>query len=371
MADRSDGDARLASGQAWIDFCEELKGAGADLLRDAAPKSDVDLAEGHRYLTRMLRSAFELIMEGGNPASPVLFRSLHETLKIGWDNPDNVHWNANLSGAYDYRIYGTRGDAHYMSFGVYAGSFGRGGRRTVAYVSADDLDVADDGSFEVVLSGREHEGNWIHIDPDASTLMIRQTFWDKPNEREAKLDIERIHAENPPLPLDPGFVASAFRRTTRYLRGTNKLFFDMSDMWKEKPNTFFPSDPVVAAQTQGIPGMYYASGWWQCAPDAALVLDVVPPKCRYWGFVLSNYWGESFEYRHRTVHNNKKTASYRPDGSVRWVIAHEDPELPNANWLDTGGHDAGIWTIRWLEAETHPHPDIRVMKLDEARALTG
>ena len=48
----------LRSGAAWEAFCDGLKEAGRDLMRETAPKSPVDVAEGHRFLTRMLRSAW-------------------------------------------------------------------------------------------------------------------------------------------------------------------------------------------------------------------------------------------------------------------------------------------------------------------------
>ena len=88
----------------------------------------------------------------------------------------------------------------------------------------------------------------MRIDPDTTTLMVRETFWDKLNEEQATLKIECLDREGPPPPLDPHFVVNALRRTIRYVRGSNKMFFDMSDMWREKPNTFWESDPVVAAQ---------------------------------------------------------------------------------------------------------------------------
>ena len=198
----------LASGQAWIDFCEELKGAVAELLRETAPKAGYDLAEGHRFLTRMLRSAFELVVEAGDASRPWFFKSLHETMKIGWDNPDNVHTNAYLNGNHEYRVWGQRGEAHTMSFGFYAGSFGGGGRRTVRYVDVDDLEIAPDGRFEVIVSGVEHPGNWIEIDPDTTTLMVRETFWDKSVERHADLQIECLGQGDVPT-LDPDFVVNA------------------------------------------------------------------------------------------------------------------------------------------------------------------
>jgi len=364
------GDAlqALRSGQAWAAFCEELKEAGADLLRPSAPDSAVDTAEGFRFLTRMVRCAFEHIMECGDAAAPAFFHVFNETMKSGWDNPDNIHSNAYINGAFDYRIAGTRGDAHYMAIGVYGGSLGRGGgRRTVAYVDVDTLATTADGTFEVTLSQREHPGNWIRLDADATTVMIRETFWDRRRETPARLRIERL--DGTPAPLDPAFVAGALRRALRFVRGSNKTFFDIADQWRPRPNAFFASDPQQAGATIGIPNMHYASGWWELPDGHAIVLDVTPPACRYWSMTLGNYWGESLDYRYWRIHLNQKSARYRTDGSVRVILAQSDPGLPDANWLATASHGAGVWTLRWLEATAHPLPSVRVVSLSDLRCL--
>jgi len=357
--------AALSQGDAWREFCAELAEAGEDLLRPGAPDGDIDLAEAHRYLARMVRAGFEQIVEAGDPAMPAFFESLHPTLKSGWDNPDNVHTNAYIRGDHDYRVRATRGEAHYMTFAVYGGSLGReGGRRTVAYVDVDSLEIRSDGRFEVVLSPRKHSGNWIETAPDATTLMVRQTFWDKPRQTHASLSIERIGPDGtkaPPAPLDPLFVVNALRRTLRFVRGTNRVFFDTADPWLARPNTFFPGDSEQARSTLGIPNMHYASGWWELGPDEAIVMDLEPPRCRYWGLALCNYWGESLDYRHWQISTNARRARVRDDGSVRVVVAHRDPELQDVSWLDAAGHGAGVWNLRWLEADSHPLPVPRVV----------
>jgi len=88
-------------------------------------------------------------------------------------------------------------------------------------------------------------------------------------------------------------------------------------------------DPKLeqAASTLGIPDQLYNSGWWEVAEDEALVLDLRPPDCRYWSLSLCDYWGASFDYRYWNIHVNDRTACYRPDGSVRIVIAHRNPGL--------------------------------------------
>ena len=80
--------------------------------------------------------------------------------------------------------------------------------------------------------------------------------------------------------------------------------------------------------------------------------------------VLAFRWLESLDYRYYTIHTNKHLATYRPDGSVRIVVAHEDPGVPN--WLDTEGRDNGIVYWRFLMPEGEMAPmQTRVVKLSE------
>ena len=44
-------------------------------------------AEGYRYLSRLLRAGLEAFLEFADPRAPVLRRMVHETVKMGSDNP--------------------------------------------------------------------------------------------------------------------------------------------------------------------------------------------------------------------------------------------------------------------------------------------
>ena len=57
---------------AWESFCEELKGAGGVLAREATPADEQNLAEGVRFLMRMLRAGFENAFEYADPEHPLL-----------------------------------------------------------------------------------------------------------------------------------------------------------------------------------------------------------------------------------------------------------------------------------------------------------
>ena len=161
----------------------------------------------------------------------------------------------------------------------------------------------------------------------------------------SRLSIERL-SDHPPTPLDPAFIDKALQRATRFIRGTNRAFFEYARRFRESGGSVYRSSPESSSQLLGIPNMRYLSGWWELPPDKAVVVDVVPPRCRYWSFVLSNYWGESFDYRLFQIHTNAKRARYRSDGSLRFVISAQAPQQEDANWLDPCGHDEGLWTLR-------------------------
>ena len=354
----------LRTGKAWEDYCDALKSAGKIVL-ERSPDSDLDRAEGFRYLSRLSRMGLKFCLEHGDPAAPRLIQYMDATQKFGVDNPDQLYLWARISGRYEYRLAGTRGSVEYLGIGVYAGSAARGGRRTVAHVEASELSVDPHGRLEVVLSAREHEGNWIQLTPDSTTLIVRQTMNDPEREIPGDLEIDRIDATGPPPPLRASRVAKGLSRAAMQVIGSAKMFADLSDEWAKHPNVLHPSDAEMAEESFGDPDLYYVGGYWRLAADEALEIEFTPPECHYWGFLLCNYWTESLEYRYRPVSTNKHCAVYRPDGSVRIVVAHRDPGLPDVNWIDTEGHREGTMTLRWLLAKETPVPTPRVIRFDD------
>ena len=55
-----------------------------------------------------------------------------------------------------------------------------------------DLDVPDDGAFELWISPDAHDGNWMTTHPDARYLLVRQYLCDWEHDRAATLTIERV-----------------------------------------------------------------------------------------------------------------------------------------------------------------------------------
>jgi len=353
--------ARISDGSAWREFCRSLEVAG-DMVLSRAPDHPIDRAEGVRYVTRLARMAFKLCLEHGDPAAPRLIQYMDPTQKFGVDNPDQLYQWARISADYDYRLHGPRGTVSYIGIGVYGGSAGGGGRRTIAHTNSTKLELGSSGELDVVLSAEPQPGNWMRLEPGTTTMIVRQTRNDVEREVLADLRLERIDAPPLPPPLSSAQVVKGLDRAAKQILGTIQVFADLADRWRERPNYLHPSDVKMAEQSFGDPDIYYMGGYWRLADDEALVIDFTPPRCVYWGFLLCNYWTESLEYRYRRVSTNKHRARYRSDGSVRIVIAHDDPALPDVDWMDTEGHREGTMTLRWLLSDSTPIPSPRVVK---------
>jgi hypothetical protein len=350
----------------WDEFCDTLKKAGAVIRRPRSPADPLDRAEGYRYLTRLARLALEKFVEHNDPATPRFYRLSHETAKIGCDNPDSLYQNAAISGRYEYRLWGTRGTVPYLGFGTYYGHYGSSARSGCSgYLEAGGLQMASDGSFEIVLSTTERAGNWLRMESDTSMLIVRQNFLDRANERAAEVHIARLGAVGPPAPLVPDDLARGLTDAARFVGGTAGLFADWAEGFARQPNELVPLDPAVTTGAHGDPNIFYYMGYWALAPDEALLVEAEPPPCEFWNFQLNNYWMESLDYRYHRIHYNKHTTRYRPDGSFRLVVAHADSGVPN--WVDTAGHTHGTMGFRWVKAAAHPRPQARVVKIAELR----
>jgi hypothetical protein len=358
---------RVITGKSWENFCDHLKTAGAALVYSGAPKDAFQQAEGIRYLTRLTRAALEAYVEYGDPAYPVLRRMVHETVKLGADNPDNYYMNAQISGKYEYKITGKRNTIDYIGFFTQNGNYGTtGGMAPCGVLENKDLKVNADGSFEIILSKTPRGQNWLKIEPETTLLMVRQTYYDRQNEIPADLKIENLDGRLFPDPITPSRLDEGLRTAALFVAGAPVLFARWAAGFQKHTNRLPQFDPNTSNAAGGDENIIYYHSHWKLDKDEALVIEVLPPDCDTWNFQLNNYWMESLDYRYFNVSINKKSAKYEKDQSVKVIVAHENPGHPN--WINTCDHHEGTMCWRWYrlrEGAKPVEPFCRVLKIND------
>ena len=358
---------RIVSGTSWEEFCDQLKLAGASLMYPGTPRDAFQQTEGLRYLTRLTRAGLEAFVEYSDPAFPLLRHMVHETVKMGADNPDNVYLNAQVSGQYEYRVTGKRNTIDYIGFFTQNGNYGTTGRLApCGKLENSELACEPDGSFEIILSKTPKGSNWLKIEDSTTLFMVRQTFLDRKKEIAAEVKIVNLDGRKAPDPITPDRVDEGLKTASMFVAGASLLFARWAKGFQEHTNKLPQFDPEVSNAAGGDKSIIYYHSHWKLAPDEALLVEVTPPDCDTWNFQLNNYWMESLDYRYFNICINKASAKYENDSSVKVIISHTDPGHPN--WLDTCGHNEGTMCWRWyrLVDGTDPvEPSCKVMKVSE------
>jgi hypothetical protein len=360
---------RLLEGRAWDDFCDTIKLAGRRVDEWGDALSDLDRAEWYRFLTRVIRNGFERYVENCDAERPRL-RDVCWRQSINVQSPDQDHLLYEFDPPPgDYRIVGRRGTNPYFvltehttrhvpdpgardwaPLGVSAlESFDPTIRATKSHLSSDDLVYDADGNFEIILSTREHPGNWFRLHPDTLGIMIRVVYLDRTTETPPEMRIETLGTPAP-APLDAASLAHGLAKTALNVLG----YSEMQRAWylekrDERPNCLLFSRNHYITYG-GVPDRHFAFGVWSKPADKALVLQFTPPDCEYWNFQLCNVWKENLDnYEEGQGYLTKATARYEADGSVRLIVAEEDPGI-GGNWIGSDGHVGGVMGLRFIKA---------------------
>ena len=358
-------EAKLLDGTLWEEFCEGLKKAGEVVQGEAVPKDALIQAEGYRYLTRLLRAGLESFMEFGDPLFPQLRTPCHETIKMGADNPDNFYQNTPLNAENDYEIIGERGTVDYLGFSTVDNKYSSGGTMTTTgFLDSRQIDTNEDGTFSIVVSKTEKNGNWLPMTKETNSLNVRQTFQDRSKEVAAQIKVRRLNADNDrPKPLSPEKLQRGLQGALMFTQGASQMFENWVETF-DQVNELPPADQAYCQSIGGDPNIYYYHSSWKLADDEALVIEADRiPECQTWNFQLDNWWMESLDYRYHTIHVNKFTAEYLENGGVRVVVAQQDPNC--ANWIETAGHNQGTMCWRWIGASEYPELKTKVVKFSE------
>ena len=150
------------------------------------------------------------------------------------------------------------------------------------------------------------------------------------NEKRAEMTIERIGAdEDRPEPLNAEKLIRGLQGAVMFVHGSAQMFENWAESFLPTMNTLPPADQDYCQSIGGDPNIFYFHSAWELAEDEVFIIEAPEiPECQTWNFQLDNWWMESLDYRHHTIHVNKHTAHYEDDGSVRVVVSLQTRVCP-------------------------------------------
>lgn len=337
--------------EAWNAFFERLEATGNEILRSDLPASALERAEGQRYLLQRLAATIDAVLDAES-GPPVVSLYSHKLRKYGMDSADAKYATVRVAGDGTYRLYGTLGTAHHIAFQL---TTSRDGYRAFDSISRDALGADASGAFELLVSPARPEGwtkPWLHLDPEATELLLREYFYDWANERPSEFRVERLDRPGEPVPTEPAATQALFDAIADQFAATvAKWIAPALDDRVHRRNQLRP--PARSA-AEGLRENAYGSGWFALADGEALLIELDEPDARLWSFELGSFWWQSLDYVDHTSSLNGFQAVKSSDGRYRLVIALEDPGVPN--WLDPVGHREGVIIYRYQQAEPGAAP---------------
>lgn len=308
-------------------------------------------AEGMRHLTRLMVAAAQTSMEAVDLDYPQFVQILSPHLQYGIPAVDCCYHYAVVRGGHSYRIFGTRGSAHMFHVESSQDIVPHLDRWT-RHAGLEEFTVGSSGELEITLSREKADGDWIALPEDDRLcgVLVRQYFYDWDTEQPAELYIERLGATYPPPPYSLEKARAGWT-----LLGD---FFDtVPRVCAGAVEAYYAADPNVipfAPLPFGWKDLSYGMGHFRCETDEAVILEVVPPDCEYWGFQLMNHQWEALDWHLRQTSLNGHQARIDPDGVFRAVISHRDPGVHN--WLDPAGRTLGLIAGRYFRPPANTSP---------------
>lgn len=367
----------LSTEQSQMNSAEELAGA-LNLVHDAWRElgeqlmanpelTDQDRAEGQQYLAGLLSWSLERATSHSNSQSPYFMRWFDNFRKFGLENPDNHYVSADIDGRACYRLRGSYGGAADIVWQVLDTNPGDGGLgRLVSSIDLGEIELDENGHYEIWLGGEPRKANWLALDEGACVLLGRQCFSDWEQQDVGAMSIERMDAVRVESPaLNTAQMLARLSKVASLLRNQVNFWQQYIDPWCQRPVNTLSAPKWTEG---GVANQMISTGWVSLAPGQALLVEVPHCPVRYQGFQLGHrWWFNTFDYRCRQSSLNGSQARLSADGIYRYVISVEDPGV--ANWLDTEGHRQALVSIRWqgLADELPQAPQVNLVELAELR----
>lgn len=304
---------------------------------------------------------------------PQFLPSLNQTLNVFQPNADTLYKTAKVDAGGTYRIRGIKGTARIAKLGQFGHSIADKGTTSGparGYFDINALPVDAEGRYDLVVSPTPpagYSGAWWKLEPDVTSLTLRQVSTDWHTQMDASITIERL--DRPVTRPRPSAVDLQQRLAALGPQTANTAlaFIDHVEGLRKQGYENKLKEFDVNSNLGGLTGQFYYEGAYRLATGEALILEAkVPARCGYYSTILTNDIFETTDWVNNHSSLNDAQSHVDADGVLRIVIAATDPGI--VNWLDTGGYPAGVVQGRWTDCSEQPIPTLKLVKF---RDLAG
>ncbi|OYD70427.1 hypothetical protein [Rhodococcus sp. OK302] len=349
----------------------------ADTIRDfpekfaqlPMPEHAIDAAEGSRLFLRYLSIGIDQFIEYADPAYPDFYQKTRAGVrKFAGDSPAQLYDACPVSSEYQYIVTGNMLETKLIEFTVYSGDLSGANktpRRLIDAITEEDIDTGPDGNFTLTIAAGHVGGNGLRLDDDASSLSVRRYLRDPRLDKPRPLSIRRVGGPVNPPPVTADTLAVGLERAAQFAWFNTRIWAE----WVSKDKAEKLNQLTLMHDSGDIftpAGHKYLNGYWSIPEGHALRISFTPPGGAYWSFVPMNYWMESLEWRFgNRVYATSFDTKADKTGRIELVLAHRDPKIPGATWLETLGHSEGAMAFRFARCDNElPDTTVELFRLE-------
>jgi len=345
-------------------FIESLVQSGEFVQSHKYYSSDREKAQAYIHILSSLISTIkqEVINDHDFP----YFNNLSTFTKTGMDNADQTYHQTFLDGSGTYRVWGTRGSSKTISFTTYLPD-----TLSKSLYVLDDLKYNQDGSFEIIVGGKNMDfDNWMPLENTSTRLLVRQTLSDWNSEVPGTIHIDRIDKEKGSYPkINTDSVAEDL------INLANELLSNITrwpDYHLKRVEQIMPlnsiSKPRQVGQTGGLSGRLMSVGHFNLKNDEVLIIKAWPTESSYQGIQLGNPWWQSLDYANRISSLTLDQSKVSSDGAIYYLLSKKDPGYHN--WLDIEDFNRGVILMRYdglknASLDKSLYPSAQLIKIND------
>jgi hypothetical protein len=356
----------------WDAQMDALKGVADHLLETWRPDgaSEAEVQDMNKLALSILACGY-LCHVYTDARRPVFMPLWNYACNQGGPNPDYVYLNAEVDGAGVYELVGRRGTVRFVELTQSAPGMMtslKGVERQMKFRAIthdfDELTIAEDGSFRVVLSAERPEGytgDWWPLNPEAGKLLMRKCACDWNTEVDAQVAINRL--DDGGEDMSPAEIAKRFSELGDWIKGMIDFDMELVRYYREHHgfNVLLRSQWIQQGGGLATKQAYY-DGIHQISDDEALVVEFpVPENCYYWQILVADDRFSTVDWVNRQSSLNDVQARIDPDGWFRGVVSKRDPGVHN--WLDKADWPWGILQARFYKADDFPEATVTKVRV--------